>query len=987
MLTNPEASAVLRSRHAIGLQSPDGGALDRAQRMKEQLYRQAQPLPPVAGRMRHGLLLARTLPLVLVLGLVCAAASHAQSTQWTTFSYDALGRVTLTKYPDGTQTRACYDVGVTVAIDANQHKTRTTRDAYGRVVKVEEYTGTFTTCETGRGTPYATTTYTYDRLGNLLTVTDALGNQTTLQYDTLSRKTQMRDPDLGTWTYQYDLNGNLTKQTDMKNQSIHFRYDSLNRRVQKDYGTQKALGAGDVRYTYDGSSYRRQGRLAKVVDSSGTTAFRYDVAGRVTQTDKTVDSVTYTTQTAYDGLGRVTSLTYPDASVVTYTYSGPQLQSVQEGTTTYARYSGFNALGQPGTLTWGNGATTTYTYDGQNYRLKSLETVHGPTTFQDLDYTFDKGGNVTEITDPHHGTQTFSYDALDRLTQATNAATGGYGTIDYKYNKIGNVTKNSKVGLYTYNTSGASSTRPHAVASTRLTAGSTTTTTTYSYDANGNLVSGGGRTLTWDYENRPTQIVKGGVTTTFKYDGDGGRVKKTVSTAPHATVYIGQLYVCEGTACTRLIYAGSQRVAMVQVNSGATSYFHGDHLGSTSALTDSTGTEEERNSYRPYGALQTHTGTSDVAYKYTGQERDASTDLYFYQARYYDPVLGRFLSPDTYVQNPVDPQTLNRYAYARNNPILYTDPSGHWIFVVIGAIIGGVSAGIASDWDIGAVLTGAIIGGVTGGVGGEVGGVVGAAVGKSYGPLAGFGAGGLAGGAAAGATSGVLYRLAGYNVNIGLAIAAGAGGGLTGGILGFGVGDLLKNATAGFVAGAASAGAISSTIAGADPGVGTLYAIAAAGLAYSFPSIRANLAKVQEYLDNKTKNIGIQLVSSQADEFSPGCHGKCDGVSGQLRDNFDSLVSTSPRDPYYFDVVVDNPNNVEIQAFRAVGRLSVFIGKTNSSSVFNNVHFALSRDSQVLLNIYGPSNSVPKGRFVIPFYVDPSKRSHLPAVDWGPNRR
>ena len=166
------------------------------------------------------------------------------------------------------------------------------------------------------------------------------------------------------------------------------------------------------------------------------------------------------------------------------------------------------------------------------------------------------------------------------------------------------------------------------------------------------------------------------MTTTFVYDGDGGRVKKTqVSTT---TVYIGQLYVCKGTACAKLIYAGAQRVAMVQVNSGSTSYFHADHLGSTSGLTNANGTAEEHNSYEPYGDLHTHTGTSDVAYKYTGQERDASTDLYFYQARYYAQGLGRFVSPDSIVQNPLDPQAFNRYAYARNNPVRYTDPTGHY---------------------------------------------------------------------------------------------------------------------------------------------------------------------------------------------------------------------------------------------------------------------------------------------------------------------
>ena len=229
------------------------------------------------------------------------------------------------------------------------------------------------------------------------------------------------------------------------------------------------------------------------------------------------------------------------------------------------------------------------------------------------------------------------------------------------------------MGTYTYNASGANSTRPHAVTKT----GTGATAVTYRYDANDNLTAGGGRTLTWDAENRPTQIVQAGVTTRFVYDGDGGRVKKTVSTAQNATVYIGQLYVCQGTACAKLIYAGRQRVAMVQVGSGATSYFHGDHLGSTSVLTEASGTEEERNSYRPYGALQTHTGTADVAYKYTGQERDASTALYFYQARYYAQGLGRFVSPDSLVPDALDPQAFNRYAYARNNPVRYTDPTGH----------------------------------------------------------------------------------------------------------------------------------------------------------------------------------------------------------------------------------------------------------------------------------------------------------------------
>ena len=97
-------------------------------------------------------------------------------------------------------------------------------------------------------------------------------------------------------------------------------------------------------------------------------------------------------------------------------------------------------------------------------------------------------------------------------------------------------------------------------------------------------------------------------------------------------------------------------------------------------LTDGNGTSEEDLVYYPYGETFTNTGTADVAYKYTGKERDGSTGLYFYEARYYDAALGRFISADTIVPDPTDPQAFNRYSYVINNPLRYTDPTGHGPF-------------------------------------------------------------------------------------------------------------------------------------------------------------------------------------------------------------------------------------------------------------------------------------------------------------------
>ncbi|MDX1410114.1 MAG: hypothetical protein R3330_18315, partial [Saprospiraceae bacterium] len=345
--------------------------------------------------------------------------------------------------------------------------------------------------------PYATTSYAYDVLGNLTTVTDAQGNRSTMQYDTLSRKISMHDPDMGEWSYEYDANGNLIQQIDAKSQQIHYHYDALNRRLQKDYGSRKALGAGDVVYTYDGSTHHRKGRLHQVDDVSGTTTFFYDSRGRVTRTDQVVEGVTYTTQTSYDGVDRVRALTYPDNTTLTQTYNGPQLEEVKEGPVVYARYGGYNALGQPSTLTHANGVTTSYSYDPTNFRLTSLTTVNGATVLQDVGYIFDHGGNVTALTDPTQGNQTFGYDALDRLTSAT----GTYGTLTYTYNAIGNLLNNSRVGAFTYSASGPTSVRPHAVE----TAGGQT----YLYDRNGNQVAGDGRIIAYDAENRPVNITTG----------------------------------------------------------------------------------------------------------------------------------------------------------------------------------------------------------------------------------------------------------------------------------------------------------------------------------------------------------------------------------------------------------------------------------------------------------------------------------------------
>ena len=123
-------------------------------------------------------------------------------------------------------------------------------------------------------------------------------------------------------------------------------------------------------------------------------------------------------------------------------------------------------------------------------------------------------------------------------------------------------------------------------------------------------------------------------------------------------------------------YFGSQRVAARIA--GTLFYMQGDHLGSSSLVMTTSGTLNTRQTYFPYGAKRTTEGSPlPMDYTFTGQKSDDSTGLMFYNARYYDTTLGRFTQADTIVPSPMNPQSLNRYGYVRNNPINLTDPTGH----------------------------------------------------------------------------------------------------------------------------------------------------------------------------------------------------------------------------------------------------------------------------------------------------------------------
>jgi RHS repeat-associated protein len=572
--------------------------------------------------------------------------------RWSISAYDALGRVTSSTAPDGNVTRNAYAGRITRTTNALNQTLTVTKNAAGQVVKSTDNLGN-------------STIFTYDVFSNVIKTVDAAGNVTTMQYDLRGRKIAMTDLDMGSRSYTYNALSELLSETDAKNQIATVTYDLLGR-VQS-----RTTPEGVSTWIYD-TQPKGIGKPANVTGPNGySETFQYDSFGRPASVQTLIQGTTYTVTNTYDSLGRLDTLTYPTGFKVKNVYNSVgALSEVRDGTSNalYWKANSANEKGQVTSQSYGNGLTTDRVYDTNTGLLQSVRTGSGGAV-QSLDYQFDAIGNLTSRRDNNQGyTETFGYDGLNRLIQVA-----GPQSKAYQYDSIGNITMKSDVGTYLY---GA---KPHAVTSTAGTVNST-----YSYDANGNMLTGADRTLTYTSFNKPAQIVANGITTNFSYDPSNNRIVK--SNVNGTTVYLGKLYerLTQGTIVTHKHYVAG---AAIVSQTGATTsvrYLHADHLGSTSVITDESGNVVERLSFDAFGKRRAPNGldatapiTSQTTRGYTGHEQDDESGLVNMNAREYDSLLGRFLTADTIVSSPLSTQSLNRYNYVHNNPLSFTDPSGH----------------------------------------------------------------------------------------------------------------------------------------------------------------------------------------------------------------------------------------------------------------------------------------------------------------------
>ncbi len=551
-----------------------------------------------------------------------SASEPIQGARTTEYTYDANGNIETTT-------------------DPNANKTKYTYNADNEPTKIEEPNGT--TTETG-----------YDSEGQFTSQTD--GNKHTAEYtrNLLERVTEVIDPLKRKTLKEYDLAGNLTKLTDPLKRVTTNTFNEANQLTETSYSDGITHA---VKYEYNGD-----GLPTKMTDGTGETITTYDQLDRITNTETGhKDKTAY----EYDLDNEQTKITYPNTKAITRAFDKDgRLERVTDWLTnatkfTYDADSHLTATVFPTATS--NEEKYTYNEAGQ---LTEIKMGKGAETLATLGYTRDNDGQVKSTTQtglPGEATTLNEYDPNSRLTKAALA--------NYEYDAANSPTKQN-TNSYVFDANSELETGPGSTKYAYNEQGQRTKTTpttgpatTYGYNQAEDLT-----TIT-----RPEEGATPKIEDSYGYDGTGLRASQTINgTTTYMTWDTTEpipLVLNDGT--NNYIY-GSEGAPIEQISSGGTvTYLHHDQAGSTRLITSSTGTKEASFTYDSYGNTTGTAGTAKTPLGYGGEYTSSDTGLIYLRARTYDPATGQFLSVD-----PLAGITGERYGYAGENPLSYSDPTG-----------------------------------------------------------------------------------------------------------------------------------------------------------------------------------------------------------------------------------------------------------------------------------------------------------------------
>lgn len=601
-----------------------------------------------------------------------------------------------------------YNGLITVNTNTKGQVRTDTHDALGQVVRVQADVR-----QVNAPTISSVTVMGYDPFGNLLSTTDPNGNVITVEYDTLGRKKTLIDPDMGRIEYGVDPIGRTWKQSSViqrnKGQFTSMKYDLLDRmtaRVEPDL---------ESHWDYD-SAVTGIGQLAEAYTiTGGLKDYRrlhtYDDKGRPKAITQLLSDASYSSNTDYDPWGRVIRQTYlrqpyqgaSDAAKVfdsRYNDKG-YLSRIERGGSPLWNATALDAAQNVTQAALGNGLTVIRGYNANTGRLENSTLKTGANNQRLAEsYYYDTIGNVTtrnmQWTDTN-GTsvgysEIFGYDDLNRLTKSS--VTGQADQI-FTYDAVGNLISKTGLGTYRYPTQGAGATRPHAISSIDNFG-------SFGYDENGNLTSAPGRidnngnltsvsrSATWTSFDMPLTISKGVQGSGFAYGPEHQRTRQTRTTNGVTTstvIYAGaqEVETANGQVTVKTYWPQGLGVEIDRPNAATVlNWIHSDRLGSPVAISDAQGALVEKLAYDAWGKRRALTtiATSDTLdgqvdnRGFTGHEMLDQLDLVHMNGRVYDPLIGKFLSADPLVQDPINGQNYNRYSYVLNNPTNATDPTG-----------------------------------------------------------------------------------------------------------------------------------------------------------------------------------------------------------------------------------------------------------------------------------------------------------------------
>jgi RHS repeat-associated protein len=703
-------------------------------------------------------------------GTLVEAAASTVADQ-TGYFYDGDGRVIRqVSYDDGTETwetdTAYGGNETTVTPPAGGTPETTWTDGRGLTTAIWQYHAGVPVSASDPASDYDATTYTYGASQKLATITDAAGNTWSFSYDLLGDQLTQTDPDAGKITSTYDAAQLLMTVTDARGKTLSYAYDADGRKT-AEYDTTggAAENASDqlASWTWDTVA---KGQPTSSTSFQNGSAYTEQVTGygpseQPSGTETIIPASqgalagTYTQTNTYAPDGKQTSYTDSaagglPAETITTGYDSAADEDSVTGASTYVSALSYTNLGQPLQFTMGTSAEPVYitdSYDPQTGRLTEQNTQAGAAQAQvdDLTYAYNHVGAITSQADTpssdRSGTdiQCFQYDYLNRLVQAwaqgttgcaaapSVAAEGGAAPYwdSFRYNTVGNltgITSTTAAGSVT-TTAGtypaAGSAHPHAIASQASTSSAGTTSTSYGYDADGELTTVTGtsddQALTWSDNSQLTQVAVTpagagtAASTNYTYDASG----KLLLTADPGTntLYLPDeelsLNTGTGTITGTRYYSVGGTIVATRTGASSVAYLIGDQQGTDSLAISASTLALTRRFYDPYGNPRGSqpSGFPTGEKGFVGGAADPATGFTDLGAREYQSQTGSFISTDSLL-NAYDPQDLNAYTYAADNPTTMSDPSGampapscdlNGCWVPDGTQLSGPSPDLASD--------------------------------------------------------------------------------------------------------------------------------------------------------------------------------------------------------------------------------------------------------------------------------------------------